>query len=103
MSQLIFNRIVAAIGAKDRAEFLRSANDEMSWAVTPELWEEISQMAPHLNAGYKPTHVRCGVDEEGFDVNVWKLCFEDGSSDVTLRVVTCGEELAGLWRNLDAV
>src|SRR5437870_3670532 len=87
MSQLIFDRIVAAIGANDRAEFLRYATDDMRRAVTPELWEEISQIAPHLNAGYKPTHVRRG-EEGGFDVNVWKLSFEDASTDLMLRLVT---------------
>ena len=94
-------RIVAAIGANDRAEFLRHANDDLRRAVTHELWEQNNQIAPHLNAGYKPTHVRRG-EEEGFDVNVWKLSFEDGSSDVMLRLVTRGEQLAGIWRDIDA-
>jgi hypothetical protein len=101
MSQLIFNRIVAAIGADDRAAFLKYANDDMRQAVTPELWEEINKLAPHLNAGYKAAHVRAG-EEEGFDVNVWKLIFNDGSGNVTLRVVTRDDELAGLWRDIDA-
>jgi hypothetical protein len=101
MSQLMFDRIVPAILADDRAAFLGYANDDMRQAVTPEVWEELDQLAPHLNAGYKATRVR-GGEEEGFDVGVWKLVFDDGSSDVVLRVVTRDDELAGLWRDIDA-
>ena len=100
MSQLIFDRIVGAIGANDRAEFLKDCTDDMRRAVTPELWHEIRLVAPHVNAGYKQTHLRRS-EEQGCEVNVWKLTFKDGSSDLMLRVVTRGGELAGLWRDID--
>ncbi len=101
MSQLVFDRILGAIGADDRAQLLQQATEDMRQAVTPQVWDEIRQVAPHVKAGYKPTHMR-RWEEQGCEVDVRKLSFDDGSQDVMLRVVRRGGELAGLWRDVDA-
>jgi hypothetical protein len=98
MSQPTFDRLMRAIRSSDRGEFLLDATEEMRRGVTQEVMARIiKDLTSHLQRGFEATHVR-EAQEDGFDVNLWKVAFKDGSDDVTLRVVTREGKLAGFWR-----
>ena len=96
--QAIFDRLMHAIVAKDRNEFLTSATDEMKRAITPALMVQMNyEIARHLDKGYDAKYL-CELNQQGYDVHLWKVSFKDGSDDMIIRIVLRGEQLAGFFR-----
>jgi hypothetical protein len=96
--QSTFDRLMMAVRANDRSAFIVGATHDMEQAVTPELMMTIHhELTPHINSGYEATFL-CDLNQQGFTVHLWKVCFADGTDDIVLRIVLDGDKLAGFFR-----
>ncbi len=93
-----FDRLVAAIQAKDRDAFVKDATDEMRQAITLQLMDSINRdIGTRLAKGFEPTYL-CQLKQRGHQVYLWKVAFKDGGDDVIIRIVMRDDKLAGFFR-----
>lgn len=89
--------ILAAVEANDYDAFLKDATAEVKAGLTPKMLEGVSaQVAPHMKKGYEATYLG-SLRQQGSDVRLWKLSFQDGSDDVLAKLVIKDAKVAGFW------
>jgi hypothetical protein len=98
-AQALFDHLIAAVRANDRAAFLDGATAAMARSVTPTLMDFIhGDLFRRFDGGYRVSYLR-EVADPPYVVHLWQVMFDDGSEDIVLRVVTEDGQLAGFWRH----
>lgn len=96
-ARAMLENILAAVEANDYDAFLKDATAEVKAGLTPKMLEGVNaQMAPHMKKGYEVTYLG-SLRQQGSEVELWKLTFEDGSDDVLAKLVVKDGKAAGFW------
>ena len=94
----LFTKVVGAIEAGDRKEFVVDATDAVKEGTTDKIMESLNkQIGTRLKAGYDATYL-CELKQAGYQVYLWKVTFKDKGDDVVVRMaINKDGKLAGFF------
>ncbi len=65
--------------------------------ITRETFTQVStQLSPRLNKGYNLQYLG-SLKQQGVEVFLWKITFQDGGDDMLARLVIQQDKVAGFW------
>ena len=96
-ARTMFDRLLRAIEASDRASFVAEATDPFRQAMTQGALTAMNrQLGPRLRKGHQASYL-CDLRQQGLKVHLWKVTFQDGGDDVVVRIVLKDGKLAGFF------
>lgn len=91
----VMTMMVEAIKAKSYADFLIEADAKVQSAITPQMFEGVSnQVAPLLEAGYK-TAFLAKLKKQVATMYLWKLECSNGKEDLLITMAVKNKKVAG--------
>lgn len=89
--------MVSAIRANSLPDFVTPGDQAFQAGMTKEMLSSINQsLASRLTEGYTSTFLT-KMDQQGFEVYVWKLVFKDGNDDVLVFMAVKDGKVGGFW------
>jgi hypothetical protein len=93
----MLNTLLAAIVTNNYDVLVANAAPALKTRITKETFEQVStQLSPRLKKGYKPQYLG-SLRQQGVEVFLWKIAFQDGGDDLLARLVIQENKVAGFW------
>ncbi len=91
------NTLLAAIATNNYDLLAANAAPALKTRITKENFAQVStQLSPRLKKGYKPQYL-ASLKQQGIEVYLWKITFQDGGDDLLARLVIQEGKVAGFW------
>jgi hypothetical protein len=89
--------MISAIQANSLPDFIAPGDEPFQAGMTKEMLSSINQsLASRLTQGYTSTFLT-KLNQQGFEVYVWKLEFKDGNDDVLVFMAVKDGKVGGFW------
>jgi hypothetical protein len=89
--------LLTAIVTNNYDVLVANAAPALKTRITKETFARVStQMSPRLKKGYKPQYLG-SLNQQGVEVFLWKITFQDGGDDLLARLVIQENKVAGFW------
>lgn len=89
--------MISAIQANSLLDFVAPGDQAFQAGMTKEMLSSINQsLASRLTQGYTSTFLT-KLNQQGFEVYVWKLEFKDGNDDVLVFMAVKDGKVGGFW------
>jgi len=89
--------LLTAIAANNYDALVANAAPALKARITRETFAQVTtQLSPRLKKGYKPQYLG-SLKQQGVEVFLWKIAFEDGGDDMLARMVIQQGKVAGFW------
>ncbi len=89
--------MISAIQANSLPDFVAPGDDAFQAGMTKEMLSSINQsLASRLTQGYTSMFLT-KLNQQGFEVYVWKLEFKDGNDDVLVFMAVKDGKVGGFW------
>ncbi len=89
--------LLAAIATNNYDTFVANATPALKTRITRETFTQVStQLSPRLKKGYKLQYLG-SLKQQGVEVPLWKINFQDGGDDMLTRLVIQENKVAGFW------
>ena len=96
-SEKILDSLLTAIVANNYDALIANAAPALKSRVTRETFTQVStQLSARLKKGYKPQYLG-SLKQQGVEVFLSKLAFQDGGDDMLAKVVIQDGKAAGFW------
>lgn len=93
----LLQTLLAATQRGDYGRFIAPANATFRAAITKDKFMAVSeQLAPKLKQGYETRYLG-KLDQQGYDVYLWKLQFSDGGDDHLVKLSVKNGKVGGFW------
>lgn len=97
--QKTFINLINAIKENNYAKFTSQGNDAFKEAITKQIFTQVNgQLAPRIKKGYSAVFLG-KLNQQGYQVYLWKLSFQDGNDDVLARLSLKDGKIGGFWLN----
>jgi len=97
--QRIFLNLISAIEENNYIKFISQGNDAFKEAITKQIFTKVNgQLSPRLKKGYSAVFLG-KLNQQGYQVYLWKLSFKDGNDDVLARLSLKDGKVGGFWLN----
>ncbi|MCC5638488.1 hypothetical protein LC593_22155 [Nostoc sp. CHAB 5844] len=97
--QKTFASLINAIEQNNYTKFISQGNAAFKEGITKQTFTHVSeQLVPRLKKGYSSVFLG-KLNQQGYQVYLWKLTFKDGSDDVLARLSLKDGKVAGFWLN----
>ena len=89
--------LLTAIATNNYDALVANAAPALKTRITKETFTQVStQLSPRLKKGYKPQYLG-SLKQQGVEVFLWKITFQDGGDDMLARMVIQEDKVAGFW------
>jgi len=89
--------LLTAIATNDYDILVANATPALKTRITRETFAQVTaQLSPRLKKGYKPQYLG-SLKQQGAEVFLWKITFQDGGYDMLARLVIQEGKVAGFW------
>ena len=89
--------LLTAIATNNYDVLVANAAPALKTRITKETFAQVStQLSPRLKKGYKPQYLG-SLKQQGVEVFLWKITFQDGGDDMLARMVIQENKVAGFW------
>lgn len=89
--------LLTAIATNNYDVLVANAAPALKTRITKETFTQVStQLSPRLKKGYKPQYLG-SLKQQGVEVLLWKITFQDGGDDMLARMVIQEDKVAGFW------
>ncbi len=89
--------LLTAISADNYSAFIAHAAPALKSRITRETFIQVSQqLSPRLKKGYTLQYLG-SLKQQGAEVLLWKITFQDGGDDLLARMVMSQDKVAGFW------
>jgi len=89
--------LLTAIATNNYDVLVANAAPALKSRITRETFAQVSaQLSPRLKKGYKPQYLG-SLKQQGVEVFLWKITFQDGGDDFLARLVIQENKVAGFW------
>lgn len=89
--------LLTAIVTNNYDALVANAAPALKTRITKETFARVStQLSPRLKKGYKPQYLG-SLNQQGVEVFLWKISFQDGGDDLLARLVIQDNKVAGFW------
>ena len=96
-NEATLNTLLTAIAANNYDVLVANAAPALKSRITRETFTQVStQLSPRLKKGYKPQYLG-SLKQQGVEVLLWKITFQDGGDDLLARLVIQEDKVAGFW------
>jgi len=93
----IVNSLLTAIATNNYDALVANAAPALKTRITKETFTQVStQLSPRLKKGYKLQYLG-SLKQQGVEVLLWKITFQDGGDDMLARLVIHEGKVAGFW------
>ena len=89
-------RMLSAAQSKALDDFVAQADPQAKLALSKQMQEINQELGPRLKQGYASAYWG-SLNQDGFEVHVWKLQFRDGKDDYLLTMAVKDRKVAGMW------
>jgi len=91
------NTLLTAIATNNYDALIANAAPVLKSRITKETFTQVStQLSPQLKKGYKLQYLG-SLKQQGVEVFLWKITYQDGSDDMLARLVIQEDKVAGFW------
>ena len=91
------NTLLTAIVTNNYDALVANAAPALQARITRETFAQVSsQLSPRLKKGYKLQYLG-SLRQQGVEVLLWKITFQDGADDMLARMVIQQGKVAGFW------
>ena len=91
------NTLLTAIVTNNYDALVANAAPALQSRITRETFAQVTtQLSPRLKKGYKPEYIG-SLKQQGVEVFLWKITFQDGGDDMLARLVIQEGKVAGFW------
>jgi hypothetical protein len=96
-SERTLDMLLTAIATNNYDALVANAAPALKTRITKETFAQVTtQLSPRLRKGYKPQYLG-SLKQQGVDVFLWKITFQDGGDDLLARLVIQEGKVAGFW------
>jgi hypothetical protein len=96
-TERILDTLLTAIATNNYDALVANAAPALKTRITKETFAQVStQLSPRLKKGYKPQYLG-SLKQQGVEVFLWKIAFQDGGDDMLARMVIQEDKVAGFW------
>ena len=89
--------LLTAIATNNYDVLVANAAPALKTRITKETFAQVTtQLSPRLKKGYKPQYLG-SLKQQGVEVFLWKITFQDGGDDMLARLVIQENKVAGFW------
>ena len=89
--------LLTAIATNNYDALVANAAPALKTRITKETFTQVTtQLSPRLKKGYKPQYLG-SLKQQGVEVFLWKITFQDGGDDMLARLVIQEDKVAGFW------
>ena len=93
----LLQTLLTATQSGDYERFIAPADATFRAAITKEKFMAVSeQLAPRLKQGYETRYLG-ELDQQSYDVYLWKLQFSDGADDHLVKLSVKSGQVGGFW------
>ena len=93
----IVNGLLTDIATNNYDTLVASAAPALKSRITRDTFMKVSaQLSPRLKMGYKLQYLG-SLRQQGVEVLLWKIAFQDGGDDMLARLVIQDNKVAGFW------
>lgn len=97
--QRTFASLINAIEQNNYTQFISQGNAAFKEGIKKQTFTQVSgQLAPRLKKGYSSVFLG-KLNQQGYQVYLWKLTFKDGSDDILARLSLKDQKVGGFWLN----
>ncbi|MEH1869180.1 MAG: hypothetical protein V7K69_29880 [Nostoc sp.] len=97
--QRTFTRVINAVEQNNYTQFISLGNAAFKEGITKQTFTQVSgQLAPRIKKGYSAVFLG-NLNQQGYQVYLWKLTFFDGGDDVLARLSLKDGKIGGFWLN----
>lgn len=97
--QRTFTSLINAVEQNNYTQFISQGNAAFKEGITKQTFTQVSgQLAPRIKKGYSAVFLG-NLNQQGYQVYLWKLTFKDGSDDVLARLSLKDGKIGGFWLN----
>ncbi len=89
-------RMLSAAQANALDDFVAQADPAAKSAMTKQMQDIRQELGGRIKQGYVATYWG-SLNQDGYDVHVWKLDFRDGKDDYLLTLAVRDRKVAGMW------
>ena len=91
------NTLLTAIASNNYEALVANAAPALRSRITRDTFMKVSaQLSPRLKMGYKLQYLG-SLRQQGVEVLLWKIAFQDGGDDMLARLVIQDNKVAGFW------
>ena len=92
----MMKRMLSAAQANALDEFVAQADPSAKIGMTRQMQDINRELGPRIKQGYVATYWG-KLNQEGYEVHVWKLEFRDGKDDYLVTLAAKDQKVAGMW------
>src|SRR5438067_9859950 len=92
----LMKRMLSAAQANALDEFVAQADPSAKIGMTRQMQDINRELGPRIKQGYVATYWG-SLNQEGYEVHVWKLEFRDGKDDYLVTLAAKNQRVAGMW------
>ncbi|MEH2173567.1 hypothetical protein [Nostoc sp.] len=97
--QRTFTSLINAVEQNNYTQFISLGNAAFKEGITRQTFTQVSrQLAPRIKKGYSAVFLG-NLNQQGYQVYLWKLTFFDGGDDVLARLILKDGKIGGFWLN----
>lgn len=97
--QRTFTSLINAVEQNNYTQFISQGNAAFKEGITRQTFTQVSgQLAPRIKKGYSAVFLG-NLNQQGYQVYLWKLTFKDGSDDVLAKLSLKDGKIGGFWLN----
>ncbi|WP_414576719.1 hypothetical protein [Anabaena sp. CCY 9402-a] len=97
--QRTFTNLINAIEQNNYTQFISQGNAAFKEGITKQIFAQVhGQLAPRIKKGYSAVFLG-KLNQQGYQVYLWKLIFKDGNDDVLARLSIKDGKVGGFWLN----
>jgi uncharacterized protein with beta-barrel porin domain len=89
-------RMLSAAQANALDDFIAQADPSAKSGMTKQMQDIRQELGARIKQGYVATYWG-SLNQDGYDVHVWKLDFRDGKDDYLLTLAVRDRKVAGMW------
>jgi len=91
------NTLLTAIASSNYDSLIANAAPPLKKRITKETFTQVStQLSPRLKGGYTLQYLG-SLKQQGVEVHLWKIIYQDGGDDMLARLVIQENKVAGFW------
>ncbi len=96
-NEQILDRLLTAIATNNYDLLIANATPALQSRITRETFAQVStQLSTRLKSGYKTQYLG-SLKQQGVEVFLWKITFQDGRDDMLARLVVQDGKAAAFW------
>jgi hypothetical protein len=97
--QKTFASLINAIAQNNYTQFISQGDAAFKQGITKQKFTQVHrQFAPRFVKGYSAVFLT-KLNQQGYQVYLWKLTFKDGGDDILARLVLKDGKIGGFWFN----